>query len=248
MGELPDHPGEMRQVPSAVWMKRLAPGAAAVVAIGTCARWGGAPAAYGNPTAAMSVQDYLGGDYRRRHDEGSETLSCVVQERYCGCDDNRTLFEYGIENATDGGLSPLLRRFTGALPYLQLIARAKGIADPFDPRVVEAYWIGNQLLDGVEVRQLYSRPISPATPGIISRWLIKRCNDAGQEQTQRGHRLLQLIAALLRGPVIATAFALDGLARASDPAHLFHRVQKRVQRARAYLVTSRCEILTQLDA
>jgi hypothetical protein len=75
--------------------------------------------------------------------------------RYCGGDDNRTLFEYGIENTTDGGLLPLLKRFTGALPYLQLIARANAIADPFDVRVVEAYWIGNQLLDTVEVRQLY---------------------------------------------------------------------------------------------
>ena len=55
----------------------------------------------------------------------------------------------------DGGLTPLLRRFTGALPYLRLIARANGIADPFDSRVVEAYWIGNELLEQVEVRQLY---------------------------------------------------------------------------------------------
>jgi hydrogenase small subunit len=62
--EDPDHPGEMRQVPSAVWLKRMAPGAAAVMAIGTCATWGGIPAAYGNPTASMSVQDYLGRDYR----------------------------------------------------------------------------------------------------------------------------------------------------------------------------------------
>jgi hydrogenase small subunit len=60
----PDRPGEMRQVPSAVWLQRLAPGAAAVVAIGTCATWGGIPSAYGNPTAAMSVMDYLGRDYR----------------------------------------------------------------------------------------------------------------------------------------------------------------------------------------
>jgi hypothetical protein len=75
--------------------------------------------------------------------------------RYCGGDDNRTLFEYGLENASDDGLTPLLRRFTGALPYLQLIARANRILDPFDPRVVEAYWIGNELLDRVEVRQLY---------------------------------------------------------------------------------------------
>ncbi|MBI3976752.1 MAG: hypothetical protein HY331_01075 [Chloroflexi bacterium] len=75
--------------------------------------------------------------------------------RYCGGDDNRTLFEYGIAGAADGGLTPLLRRFAGALPYLQLIARTNHIADPFDVRVVEAYWIGNELLQGVEVRQLY---------------------------------------------------------------------------------------------
>jgi hypothetical protein len=75
--------------------------------------------------------------------------------RYCGGDNNRTLFEYGTAGASDGGLTPLLRRFTGALPYLQLIAHANGLADPFDARVVEAYWLGNELLDQIEVRQLY---------------------------------------------------------------------------------------------
>lgn len=75
--------------------------------------------------------------------------------RYCGGDDHRTLFEYGVESVVDGGLSPLLRKFSGALPYLQLIAQANGIRDPFDERVVEAYWIGNELLDGVDVRQLH---------------------------------------------------------------------------------------------
>ena len=75
--------------------------------------------------------------------------------RFCGGDDHRTLFEYGAEQVVDGGLEPLLRRFTGALPYLQLIARANAIADPFDDRVVEAYWLGNELLAGIEVRQLH---------------------------------------------------------------------------------------------
>ena len=79
--------------------------------------------------------------------------------RYCGGDDNRTLFEYGLDGVSDDGLTPLLRRFTGALPYLRLIAGANGIADPFDARVVEAYWIGNELLEGVEVRQLYDHLI-----------------------------------------------------------------------------------------
>ncbi len=51
-------------VPTAEWLKRLAPGAAAVIAIGTCATWGGVPSAEGNPTSAMSVMDYLGKDFR----------------------------------------------------------------------------------------------------------------------------------------------------------------------------------------
>jgi hydrogenase maturation factor len=75
--------------------------------------------------------------------------------RYCGGDDNRALWDYGLANHTDAGLREMLVRFTGALPYLRLIARANGIVDPFDARVVEAYWLGNELLDRVEVRQLY---------------------------------------------------------------------------------------------
>jgi uncharacterized protein DUF6390 len=75
--------------------------------------------------------------------------------QYCGGADNQTLFDYGTAQVVDAGLTPLLRRFTGALPYLRLIAQANGIPDPFDPRVVEAYWLGNDLLERVEVRQLY---------------------------------------------------------------------------------------------
>ena len=51
-------------VPTATWLERLAPGAAATIAIGTCATWGGIPSADGNPTGAMSVMDFLGKDYR----------------------------------------------------------------------------------------------------------------------------------------------------------------------------------------
>src|SRR5215470_16144165 len=58
------HNGEHKMIPTATWLERLAPGAAAVIAIGTCATWGGIPAAYGNPTGSMSVMDFLGKDYR----------------------------------------------------------------------------------------------------------------------------------------------------------------------------------------
>jgi len=46
------------------WLRWLAPGAAACMAIGTCATWGGVPAAAGNITGSMGLMDYLGKDYR----------------------------------------------------------------------------------------------------------------------------------------------------------------------------------------
>jgi uncharacterized protein DUF6390 len=74
---------------------------------------------------------------------------------YCGPDDNAALFDYVTEKRPDQGLVELERRFEGAYPYLCLIAQANGIADPFDERVVDAYWIGNPLLEGVEPRALH---------------------------------------------------------------------------------------------
>jgi hydrogenase small subunit len=55
--------GEAQPIPTAHWLRDLAPGAAAVIAVGTCATWGGIPAAAGNVTNAMSVMDFLGKDY-----------------------------------------------------------------------------------------------------------------------------------------------------------------------------------------
>jgi len=46
------------------WLWKLAPGAAAYIAMGTCATWGGVPAAAGNITGSMSLMDFLGQDYR----------------------------------------------------------------------------------------------------------------------------------------------------------------------------------------
>src|SRR5579862_1858263 len=48
------------------WLDRLAPKAAAVVAIGTCATSGGIPAMKNNPTGAMGVPDYLGWDWKSK--------------------------------------------------------------------------------------------------------------------------------------------------------------------------------------
>ena len=68
---------------------------------------------------------------------------------FCGPADHRQLLEYRAAGVTDAGLAELARSFTGPWPYLTLLAGAAGIADPFDYRVVEAYWVGSSLLDRV---------------------------------------------------------------------------------------------------
>ena len=45
------------------WLDRLTPEVTAVVAVGTCAAYGGIHAMAGNPTGAMGVPDYLGWDW-----------------------------------------------------------------------------------------------------------------------------------------------------------------------------------------
>jgi uncharacterized protein DUF6390 len=107
----------------------------------------------------------------------TETAGALLFARYayppnalglCGADSPRTLLEYGDAHASDEGLVELARTFDGAWPYLTLIAGANGIADPLDPRVVEAYWVGNELLDRVRPDEL-ARHVDERFRGRIGR-------------------------------------------------------------------------------
>ncbi len=64
MGDQTMEQDRERPFPTAERLAVMAPGAAAVISIGTCATWGGIPSAAGNPTGSMSVMDFLGKDYR----------------------------------------------------------------------------------------------------------------------------------------------------------------------------------------
>lgn len=56
---------------------------------------------------------------------------------YCGPPDAAAL-----RDGSDEQVRAVARRFTGAWPYLQVMARMTGIADPLDRRLVESYWLG----------------------------------------------------------------------------------------------------------
>jgi hypothetical protein len=71
---------------------------------------------------------------------------------YCGPSDTGLVGEL-----LQGGNEALVEmrhaavEFAGAWPYLELISSAAG-ADPLDYRVVEAYWLGNSLLHGIDLQ------------------------------------------------------------------------------------------------
>lgn len=75
--------------------------------------------------------------------------------RYCGGEANTELFEYVCRHSGDPGLVGLLKEFETMHPYLRLIAEANKIFDPFARPVVEAYWIGNELLENVSMKNFY---------------------------------------------------------------------------------------------
>ena len=59
-------PATGQPITTCSWIDRLAPKAAAVMAVGTCAAYGGVPAMRNNPTGAMGLRDYLGWDWTSR--------------------------------------------------------------------------------------------------------------------------------------------------------------------------------------
>jgi len=67
---------------------------------------------------------------------------------YCGPDENEILLEACLTNKRSKELIRALEAFKGAQPYLRFISQSVGL-DSFDYRVVEAYWIGNDLLDNI---------------------------------------------------------------------------------------------------
>ena len=130
---------------------------------------------------------------------------------YCGPDDHPALFQYVTQGVTDQGLIELERRFDGAFPYLRLIAQANNIPDPFDRRVVEAYWIGNAYLERVTASPFYDslgeRFRNRMDPGSFS-WLASKL-----ESGARPHHNFHVFEVYLRAGLMRDNRANIGLTR-----------------------------------
>lgn len=78
----------------------------------------------------------------------------------------KILFKYlAGEDISSKKIREVLKKFTGAYSYYQLIAKSNKINDPFDEEVIRAYWLGNELLNRIKITDLrkiiakdFSRP------------------------------------------------------------------------------------------
>lgn len=85
----------------------------------------------------------------------SAPASVVGIDGPAGIQEKKSLEDYlnGGELAEEK-IKSILKRFVGVHPYLELIAEKNQIADPYDEKVVEAYWLGNSLLEKVDWKDL----------------------------------------------------------------------------------------------
>lgn len=65
---------------------------------------------------------------------------------YCGPRKSLSLIDHLKEKIIDEEVKEILFLFETMTPYLNLIARKNQIPSPFNKQVVEAYWLGNHLL------------------------------------------------------------------------------------------------------
>ncbi len=72
---------------------------------------------------------------------------------HCGPDDASLLLQHTTYGGGTVEVAARARQFEGAWAYLSVLGKACGL-DPLDPLVVDAYWVGNDLLGRVDPENL----------------------------------------------------------------------------------------------
>lgn len=128
----------------------------------------------------------------------------------CGPTDKKNdLKWYTSTGQTDGGMKEILSAFSTLYPYLSLIAYENNIRDPFDTRVVEAYWLGNRLLNKIGIAKFASH--------------LKDTLQLKRKTT--GKDLSQLLAKLINGGIPHHAFHVLNVYKRTGNNESLHNLQ-----------------------
>ena len=97
---------------------------------------------------------------------------------FCGPPLGATLRDGSIEDVRLAAT-----QFSGAWPYLQVLARMTGISDPLDYRLVESYWLGGGVGGSVRSAAGGRRSLGGRETGIVfsrsARAAKKSCSGCG---------------------------------------------------------------------
>jgi Family of unknown function (DUF6390) len=109
---------------------------------------------------------------------------------YCGPDLRGKIEEYLHGSSSGEKLLPYLSKFEAAYPFVKLIARSTGMS-PFDRKVTEAYWLGNSLLNQVDVAEFYQFAEDEL---VSSRKMVGKKDSMKREERKRLFRDLGSLA------------------------------------------------------
>ncbi|OBK67962.1 hypothetical protein A5653_15940 [Mycobacterium colombiense] len=73
----------------------------------------------------------------------------------------------------DGSVADVRRaatKFSGAWPYLQVLSKLTGIADPLDYRLVESYWLGGGVAAGLDPQEFFDALLAIIGPQAGHYW------------------------------------------------------------------------------
>lgn len=101
---------------------------------------------------------------------------------FCGSQknsDQEKMRNFLLGDVSEKEARKILSKFEAAHAYYKLIARKNNIRDPLNKKVVEAYWLGNNLLEKVSVEDIQKMILRDfVKPNLLSRGVaIKRIAD-----------------------------------------------------------------------
>lgn len=136
---------------------------------------------------------------------------------FCGpqaSEEQKALREYLYFGKNPKKARKIMSRFEGAYSYYLLIARKNKIRNPFDEKVVSAYWIGNELLEKVDASDLKKMILSRFTkPGLLDKGEALRRIEKIPQNAKPHHSFHVFILGTVTGKIDLNTVKLKDICR-----------------------------------
>jgi Family of unknown function (DUF6390) len=86
----------------------------------------------------------------------------------------------GLRSGSVDDVRAAARRFSGVWPYLQVLSKMIGIADPLDYRLVESYWLGGGVAAGLDPEEFAAELLAVIGPRAGHYWSHLNADLAGE--------------------------------------------------------------------